>query len=174
MKRDLYWIAGPWPGKLATMPRPRGGDWLKDEIEAWCEAGIDVVVSLLSAEEESELGLEDEARLAQDCGLTFTSFPIDDFGVPSSNSALLELVDELDRLLLSGRSVGIHCRQAIGRSSLVAACLLAATGENVDVSFQRITDARGRSVPDTLDQRKWVSDFARSLSLPPHVNTHVA
>jgi protein-tyrosine phosphatase len=168
MKSDIYWIAGPWQGKLGTMPRPRGGDWLRDEIESWCEAGVEVVVSLLSADEEHELGLEAEARLAQTCGVTFISFPIDDYGVPASKDAVRELVHELEDLLLRGRCVGIHCRQGIGRSSLVAACLLAVTGENVDVSFQRISDARGLSVPDTLDQRNWVWDFARATN-----NTHV-
>lgn len=166
MKQDLYWIAGPWPGKLATMSRPRGGDWLRDEIEAWYAAGIDVVVSLLSADEEYELGLEHEARLAQERGLTFTSFPIDDYGVPASKNALRKLVEELEHVLLSGQCVGIHCRQGIGRSSLVAACLLAATGENVDAAFHRISNSRGLSVPDTLDQRNWVSDFAHSLLRP--------
>jgi protein-tyrosine phosphatase len=156
------------------MPRPRGGDWLRDEIAAWCEAGIHVVVSLLSADEEHELGLQGEARLAQDHDLIFKSFPIDDYGVPVSKDAVRQLVTELEDLLLQGRCVAIHCRQGIGRSSLVAACLLAATGENVDMAFQRISNSRGRPVPDTFDQRNWVSDFAQSLSPRPSGNTNVS
>ena len=31
MWTSLYWIDGPWKGKLALSGRPRGGDWLKDE-----------------------------------------------------------------------------------------------------------------------------------------------
>ena len=155
------------------MPRPRGGDWLREEIAAWCDAGVNVVVSLLSADEEHELGLGDEAWLAEEHGLTFRSFPIDDYGVPISKEAVQRLVAELEDLLLRGQCVGIHCRQGIGRSSLVAACLLAATGENVDVSFQRISNSRGRSVPDTVDQRNWVSDFAQSLSRRPNDNMNV-
>lgn len=164
MRLDAYWIPGPWTGRLAIVPRPRGGDWLKDEIETWCEAGIDVVVSLLSASEEDELGLREEARSAQDRDLTFISFPIDDYGVPNSQHALRQLVDELERKLRDGCSIGIHCRQGIGRSSLVAACLLVAMGESVDVSFERISVSRGRPVPDTVEQKKWVSDFAKSFS----------
>ncbi len=30
----LYWVRGPWPGKLALAARPRGGEWLDDEIAA--------------------------------------------------------------------------------------------------------------------------------------------
>jgi len=168
MKQDIFWIPGPWPGKLATMSRPRGGDWLEDEIRSWREAGIEVVVSLLSHDEEYELGIEDEPRLARECGLTFTSFPIDDYGVPASTDALRALVHELEDLLRRGQCVAIHCRQGIGRSSLVAACLLAFAGEDVDTLFQRISDSRGRSVPDTADQRNWVWNFARATN-----NTHV-
>ena len=35
MHTELYWIPGPWLGRLAIMPRPRGGDWLEDEIRSW-------------------------------------------------------------------------------------------------------------------------------------------
>lgn len=40
MKSDLFWINGPWPGRLAIMPRPRSGDWLEDEIQAWSGAAV--------------------------------------------------------------------------------------------------------------------------------------
>jgi hypothetical protein len=32
MRAQLYWIEGPWAGHFAIVPRPRGGDWLEDEI----------------------------------------------------------------------------------------------------------------------------------------------
>ncbi|MCC6363579.1 MAG: hypothetical protein IT165_08635 [Bryobacterales bacterium] len=51
----LYWIDGPWRGKLAMAARPRGGDWLDDEMESWRRAGIDTVFSLLTGEEERDL-----------------------------------------------------------------------------------------------------------------------
>jgi hypothetical protein len=54
MRTELYPIDGPWPGHLAIAPRPRGGDWLEDEIRAWRRSGVDVVLSLLSREEEAE------------------------------------------------------------------------------------------------------------------------
>jgi hypothetical protein len=56
----LYWIKGPWRGRLVTMPRPRGGDWLEDEVCDWREAGIDVVVSLLTTDEVGEFDLDAE------------------------------------------------------------------------------------------------------------------
>src|ERR671919_1670502 len=61
MQATVFWIAAPWRGRLGILPRPRGGDWLGDEIAAWRAAGIDTVVSLLEAEEEAQLVLEGEA-----------------------------------------------------------------------------------------------------------------
>ena len=57
MRAELYWIEGPWPGRLAIVPRPRGGEWLEDEIRSWKQAGVNVVVSLLTNDEITELGL---------------------------------------------------------------------------------------------------------------------
>ncbi len=59
MKNPVYWIEGVPTGKVAIVPRPRGGDWLEDEVRAWRAAGIDVVVSLLTDDEVRELGLAD-------------------------------------------------------------------------------------------------------------------
>jgi hypothetical protein len=30
----LYWIEGPWTGRLAISARPRGWDWLQDDVAA--------------------------------------------------------------------------------------------------------------------------------------------
>ena len=163
MRPDIYWIDGPWPGKLAILARPRGEDWLEDEIARWKDTGVDVVVSLLTREEDFDLGLVNERELVHRLGLTFISFPIADYSVPTSNKELRQLVSELAQSLTAGGNVGIHCRQGIGRSSLVAACVLVTSGKSADAAFQRISSARGRSVPDTPEQRNWVAAFASDL-----------
>ena len=163
MKPDVYWINGPWAGKLAILARPRGADWLVDEVAGWKNAGLDVVVSLLTRGEDSELGLTYERELVQRLGLTFISFPIADYSVPTSKKELQQLVSTLERSLAAGACVGIHCRQGIGRSSLVAACVLVTSGESPGTAFQQIKNARGLSVPDTAEQRDWVSAFASGL-----------
>jgi protein tyrosine/serine phosphatase len=162
MKPNIYWIPGPWAGKLAILARPRGGDWLTDEVEGWREADVQVIVSLLSEEETRELGLADEAQVVEANGLNFISFTINDYDVPSSEGAVRQLVNHLEELLAQGQNVGIHCRAGVGRSSLVAACLFVDQGEDTEISFQRIGTARGLTVPDTVAQREWVSEFARA------------
>jgi hypothetical protein len=77
MRTDIHWIDGPWPGVLGLAPRPRGGDWLMDEMAEWRRAGVDVVLSLLTPGEERELDLDLEARRAAEQGMTFLSLPIE-------------------------------------------------------------------------------------------------
>src|SRR5262249_9722902 len=92
------------------------------------------------------------------------SFPIVDRGVPVSRTAALEFARKLEALLAAGRTVAIHCRQGIGRSALLAACVLALSGVAPDATFQRLSAARGCSVPEPAEQREWVMVFARELA----------
>ncbi len=141
------------------MPRPRGGDWLDGEIQALAKAGVGVVVSLLTADEVADLELQDEERLCGDCGLRFISLPIPDRSVPFSTAEAGRTVDLILEELGAGRAVAVHCRMGIGRSSLIAACLLKSQGIGVDEAFAMISRARGFSVPDTEEQRVWVEGF---------------
>jgi hypothetical protein len=52
---ELHWVEGAWPGKLAMAARPRGGDWLQDELADWRRSGVNTVFSLLTEEEEHDL-----------------------------------------------------------------------------------------------------------------------
>src|SRR5437764_6510613 len=102
MRTELYWVPGPWSGLLAIMPRPRGGDWLEDEIQSWRRSGIDVVVSLLTPDEIADLSLVEEEELARSNGIQFFSFPILDRGVPSSREAVSELASKPAERLADG------------------------------------------------------------------------
>lgn len=168
MKSEVYWIPGPWSGRLGIVPRPRGGDWLDGETQAWRQAGIHTVVSLLMPEEVDEFLLQDEGAHCREDGLDFLSFPILDRGVPSSRTAMLDLVVSLESLLRSGHDVVVHCRQGIGRSSLLASSLLAASGTEPQQAFHTIEEARGRPVPDTAAQREWVEELASDFYVARH------
>lgn len=164
MKTEVYWVPGPWRGRLGIVPRPRGGDWLQDEVKSWQDAGLDLVVSLLTSDEAAELGLQQEETFARRTGVEHRTFPIADYGVPSSRAEFAKFLDGLAKALASGKNVGVHCRQGIGRSSLAVAALLVSAGEQPEEAFRRITRARGREVPDTDEQRRWVSQLAESAA----------
>lgn len=160
----MHEINAPWSGRLAIVARPRGGDWLQDEIISWVRSGFQVIVSLLTFEETNELELTGEADACRSAGLEFVSFPIPDRGVPASRGETLQLIKSVEALLGAGKAVGLHCRQGIGRSGLIAACLLVSSGVPADTAFSRISEARGLPIPETDEQRRWVEKFAPELA----------
>jgi protein-tyrosine phosphatase len=164
MFTELYWIDGPWPGRLAISARPRGGDWLEDEIRAWRMAGLDVIVSLLTPEEMESLGLQQEAEISQKNGLEFLSLPIVDRSVPTLDSKTVEILDQIEAALDQGKKITVHCRQGIGRSGLIAASLLVAKGTSPTAAVAQVGKVRRVVVPETPEQRAWIDTFAATLS----------
>jgi protein-tyrosine phosphatase len=144
---------------LAIAARPRTGDWLKDEIEGWRSASVDVVVSLLEPQEVHELELAAESEICMQAGLAFTAFPIPDRGLPASLAKTRLLVASCHEQRKAGNNILVHCRAGIGRSSLIAACILVAAGLRADEAFERIATARGQPVPDTPAQTERVAAF---------------
>jgi protein-tyrosine phosphatase len=146
--------------RLLIIPRPRGGDWLVDDLKALRRDGVDVLVCTLTQREMVELDLTGEAALAEATGLTWYWFPIEDRGVPAGRAHLHDLVSRLVAELDGGRTVAVHCRQGIGRSSLVAAAVLIRGDMPPTEVWQRIEAARGRPVPDTPEQRAWLQSHS--------------
>lgn len=164
--KTIFWIDGPWQGRLAILARPRGGDWLEEDVRLWKNNDIDVVVSLLTKQEQRELDLTQEDKESTKRGIEWIHFPIPDRSVPSSWQEMQGLVDQISVLVTQGKNVGIHCRQGIGRSALLAASLLVNAGIQADRAFQQIEKTRGVPVPDTPEQRQWVEKFATLRAMP--------
>lgn len=164
MFTHLFQIDGPWPGRLTIAPRPRGGDWLNDELRAWRRSGIDIIVSLLEPEEASRLGLDEEQALSAVNGIEYYSLPIADRRAPTSG---LDTVRDIDSKLQQGKNAVIHCRQGIGRAGLIAAALLMETGLAPAAAIQRVSAARGVPVPETSEQKRWIDSFAAVLAGNP-------
>jgi protein-tyrosine phosphatase len=156
---ELHWIDGPWCGKLAVAARPRGGDWLEDEVANWQRSGIKTVFSLLTDEEMNDLDLSNEAAEVFAHGMNYLSFPIPDRQIPGSESRLRVALDLLDRELDLGNNAVVHCRQGVGRAGLVTACLLIGRGSHAEDAVRRVSAARGVSVPDTPEQRRWLDRY---------------
>jgi protein-tyrosine phosphatase len=164
MWTELYWVDGPWSGKLAMASRPRGGDWLEEEMASWRRAGIDTVLSLLTPDEEQDLELKREAHEAKARGMKFASLPIPDRQVPNSESEVSATLDRLEADLSAGKNVVIHCRQGIGRTGLVAACLLVTKGLTSEAAVKTLSATRGNPVPETSEQRRWIDHYAAVLA----------
>ena len=156
---DPFWIKTEG-FRLAITPRPIGYDWLVDDIRLLKRAGVDVLVSALTHSEAQDMGLLEENQCCQNYGLEFLSFPIEDGSVPPSLDEFDGLLDSLTDHLRKGKAVAVHCRAGIGRSSMIVASALVRNGVSVDSAFRAIQEARGCSVPDTVEQRQWVEKYA--------------
>lgn len=163
MSVDIFWIPCDTPGRIGIATRPRGGDWLKDDIYSLHKAGTNLLVSMLTPEESHELELEMEEKLCQAEGIDYQLVSIPDRGVPSNMRNLVALARQWVKLLENGKSIIFHCRQGIGRSSMMVALVLITRGVDVDSAFQIIEKARKRPVPDTEEQRTWVEQYAAGL-----------
>jgi len=164
MRKEIYWLDGPWPGRLAVGPRPRGGDWLKDDVANWKRANVNAVLSLLTPDEEKNFDLHDEAGEVRTQEMEFTSFPIPDRQAPRSESKLADVLERVSRSLSTGKNVLIHCRQGIGRSGLVAACLLVKRGMSPGAAIASVSAVRGMPIPETAEQRDWIDHYAVGLT----------
>jgi protein-tyrosine phosphatase len=160
MSTKLYWAEGPWLGKLALAARPRGDDWLEDEIASWRREGVDTVFSLLTPEEENDLGLNNEARHVKAQGMQFASLPIPDREAPDSDTKVAKALQKVEADLSAGKNVVVHCRQGVGRSGLISAALLVMKGFTPEAAIKNLSASRGTSIPETAAQRRWIDHFA--------------
>ncbi|MEM7133268.1 MAG: tyrosine protein phosphatase [Chloroflexota bacterium] len=164
----IYWIKKQADrhvaGRFAIVTRPRGNEWLADDVRALREQGVNVLVSFLESKEQSELGLTSEPIVAEEMGIRYLNFPIPDFQVPDSLQGTRLFIQQIVQLLDEGRTVGIHCRQSVGRSGLISAAVLVEQGDRAEEAFARVEKARGCSVPDTPEQRQWVERYAKMIS----------
>lgn len=168
MRTELYWIEGPSSGRLAIMPRPRGGDWLEDEVRAWREAGVNVILSLLTPSEVTEFDLVKEETLCTANGIQFFALPIPDRGVPASPVVTLAMAADLANRLREGKNVAIHCRQGIGRAPLIAIAVLVHLGLDTETATAHVAAARGCPVPETIEQKRWIAaSVGKPMALAP-------
>jgi protein-tyrosine phosphatase len=156
---SVFWIEGNPPVPLAIVLCPYGGGILKEELREIARSGVQVLVSLLEPEEADWLGLGEEGPLAEQMGMHFLSYPIQDVHVPASMVAFRTFVSGLADWLRAGERVGLHCRGSIGRAPLTAACTLIHLGWKAKDALAAIQAARGYPIPDTKDQLRWVLNY---------------
>lgn len=168
---DIFTIASVGQGSIAVCTRPRGGDWLEDDLGSLARAGIHVVVSALTDEENTELELRGEASGCTSLGLTFLRLPIADRDTPPNFNAALRSLQEVQERLHRGQHAVIHCRQGIGRSCMLVAAILVLEGLGVEDAWNLVQQKRGRPVPDTPAQRAWPDAVQQFRMLVPDAAT---
>ncbi len=155
----VFWIEGNPRVPLAIVLCPHGGSILPDQLRPIAQSGVKTLVSLLEPEEAHWLGLGDEGPLAEQAGMNFLSYPIQDVHVPASLPAFRAFVAGLAERLRSGERIGMHCRGSVGRAPLTAACTLIHLGWSAKNALAAIETARGCPIPDTQEQLRWILHY---------------
>jgi protein-tyrosine phosphatase len=143
------------------MAAPRPDQRLDQVLMDWKDEGVDTVVSLVEQSEMPGL-MEGERALCEELGMQFVWFPVRDKTVPPSAAAIGTVAKQLAGEVAAGRSVAIHCRAGIGRSTMLAACVLMELKVAGAVALDMIAEARGIEVPETEAQRQWILNFSPS------------
>jgi protein-tyrosine phosphatase len=159
LSSEIFWIAGDPPPGLAIVLCPWGNYWLSEQLQTMKSSGIDVLVSMLEHGEAAQLGLSNEGALAEQNGINFLSFPIQDAHIPPDLPRFEHFVGGLADTLRAGKRIGVHCRGSIGRATITAACTLAHLGWEPEAALRAIEKARGCEVPDTWEQQEWILNY---------------
>ena len=158
---SIYPIEAQMAGRLMIMTKP-SSEWLFEDIEALSSMGVGTIVSLLTYEEVHELGLGEEEAACHRRNIEFCHHSTPDRAVPET-TAMRKLATDLFLQIQAGRTVAIHCRAGIGRSGILACCILIHAGITADDAIEAVSLARGVPVPDTLEQRDFILAYATSI-----------
>ncbi len=160
MHTTLYQIPIGAEGELYMSSRPRGGEWLEDEVVHWKKSKVHVVISLLEPTETRELELDGERELCESASIEFVSLPVPDRGLPPDTRAFREIAAAMAAALDEERNVLTHCRMGIGRAGMMATAIMIHRGIRVHDALKVLIHERGRTVPDTDEQARWLWNYA--------------
>lgn len=158
MSTKIYNINGLYDGQFSLMPHPGGGAALADEAGNWKANGVDIVISMLTLEEQRDLDLLEEGLLCQRYGITFLNYPIRD-EVADSIDKTVEFIDVLEGFLSRKNHFLFHCRGGVGRSSMMLTLLAGRLGVRADKSFELISKSRGEEAPESQYQKQWINSI---------------
>lgn len=168
----IYWLdlSEFWPTnkpswRLGIMGRLRSGDWLEEEIASLCGREVQVFVNTLEYGEAKELGLHKLDELLEAKQITTYNYPIANHRVPESALHFARLLDALAEHTREDRSIVVHCRQGVGRASVIAAGLLEHMGVEHDRAIETISSARGKRVPETSEQDQWLKQSMQTINM---------
>jgi atypical dual specificity phosphatase len=166
---NCYWLvtsrllAGEHPG--ATGPEE-----LPQRLLALRDAGVSCCIDLTSpADPVLAYAPPDTPRFS---GVRL-SHPIADFGVPDL-STMERIAADVAAALAEGRTLYLHCRAGIGRTGMVAACLMVSAGMTAEQALAQlaakwqVVDKRHAepNTPETEAQREFVRRWQQHVQRP--------
>ena len=122
------------------------------------EAGVTRVVCLASGEEIRQKSPA-YARAREQASLSWerADFPIDDYGAPEDRAAFLLFVEDVANRVRAGDHILVHCGAGIGRTGMLAVCVLMALGLTKQIAIDHTHAAGSRPErPSQWDAVSWV------------------
>jgi len=159
------------PGEIGSTIAPgkhapgAAGEWRRNldaDLRRLRKRGATVPVCPLMDEELDFLDIPNLAERAQHVGLVARRFPFHDGGIPHESGQLDDLLDELVDDRQENARLVIHCRGGLGRSGLVAACLLLRLGlcQSAAEAIKKVREGRGPRAFETVAQEQSVEFYA--------------
>ncbi len=158
---NSYWVL---PGRLLAGEHPgaAGAELTQARVARLLEAGVRCFIDLTHPAEMPSY----QAWLPVE--VDYLRKPIRDHGVPDEPGHMAETLSSLRQALQAGRTVYLHCRAGIGRTAMVAACLLVEQGRSGAEALSELNrrwqqSARAQTwptVPETAAQTDYVNDWA--------------
>jgi ADP-ribosyl-[dinitrogen reductase] hydrolase len=154
---NSYWVL---PGRVLAGEYPGGAspELTRERLSRLLDAGIDCFLDLTRPQELTPY----EASLPTE--VDYLRCPLLDHGIPASPDEMTQIMQCLRGALREGRVVYLHCRAGIGRTGMVAGCLLTErglSGEEALAELNRLWQQSARSaqwptVPETTEQIEYV------------------
>lgn len=142
------------------------GRVLADDLDSLVARGTTRIVSFVTDDELAWAGVPDLIEAARARGMHASRLVIPDQRVPTHEEASA-LVRELLAALASGEHVALACMGGLGRSGMIAACVLTALGLDPDAALRRVREARGPRAVETRLQEDFLRTFwARTRQRP--------
>jgi len=135
-------LTGRWNRNL-TQDLGRIRDW-----------GAAMVISLIEAQEFDELIVSDLPAQTEALGMKWRHLPIRDRYPPGDafHQRWPTIGHEIIATLAAGQRVFIHCKGGLGRTGVVAACLLIESGIAAELSVEMVRAARHKTIETAIQE----------------------
>jgi protein-tyrosine phosphatase len=122
--------------------------------------GVEVVVTVLEQDEMEWMEIDELGDEVRERGMEWMWFPIEDLDAPPGErfEEFMGLAREMLGRLDGGKVVAVHCRGGLGRSGMVAACLLSLRGMTPAAAIRCVRRARGEGAVEMEVQEEFVED----------------
>ena len=168
---NSYWVR---PGSFAAgdYPGAKRPDEAATKLKALLSAGIDFFIDLTTPSDGlkpyAEIAREEARRLGVPLGCEW--HPIPDLSIPENPTQMASILNSIDAVLESGRTVYLHCWGGTGRTGTVIGCWLVRHGHTGEEALEQIRELRKNveklyrapHSPHTTEQREYVRSWTET------------